>query len=50
MLYHGVSDLSGEYVVEDVDSGGTIYRRLIFLCNRNVIQSEAKLMPSKHFI
>ncbi|KFO75398.1 Methyltransferase-like 13 [Cuculus canorus] len=39
------SALSGEYVVEDVKGDGTCYfRRLIFLCNRNVVQSEARLL------
>ncbi|NXP80154.1 MET13 protein, partial [Ramphastos sulfuratus] len=41
------SPLSGEYVVEDVKGDGTCYfRRLIFLRNRNVVQSEARLLPS----
>ncbi|NWY53876.1 MET13 protein, partial [Chionis minor] len=39
------SPLSGEYVVEDVKGDGTCYfRRLIFLRNRNVVQSEARLL------
>ncbi|NWH76927.1 MET13 protein, partial [Piaya cayana] len=39
------SALSGEYVVEDVKGDGTCYfRRLIFLCSRNVVQSEARLL------
>lgn len=39
------SPLSGEYVVEDVKGDGTCYfRRLIFLQNRNVVQSEARLL------
>lgn len=45
--YRGSSDLSGEYVVEDVRGDGTSYfRRLIFLSNQNVVQSEARLLPS----
>ncbi|NXG46261.1 MET13 protein, partial [Psilopogon haemacephalus] len=41
------SPLSGEYVVEDVKGDGTSYfRRLVFLHNRNVVQSEARLLPS----
>ncbi|XP_009980977.1 PREDICTED: methyltransferase-like protein 13 isoform X2 [Tauraco erythrolophus] len=41
------SPLSGEYVVEDVKGDGTCYfRRLIFLRNRNVVQSEARLLAS----
>ncbi|XP_075038561.1 eEF1A lysine and N-terminal methyltransferase isoform X2 [Mixophyes fleayi] len=43
----GRSELSGEYVVEDVRGDGTSYfRRLIFLSNQNVVQSEARLLPS----
>ncbi|XP_075567158.1 eEF1A lysine and N-terminal methyltransferase isoform X2 [Pelecanus crispus] len=39
------SPLSGEYVVEDVKGDGTCYfRRLVFLRNRNVVQSEARLL------
>ncbi|NWI66002.1 MET13 protein, partial [Todus mexicanus] len=39
------SPLSGEYVVEDVKGDDTCYfRRLIFLRNRNVVQSEARLL------
>ncbi|NWV00228.1 MET13 protein, partial [Upupa epops] len=42
--HRDTSPLSGEYVVEDVKGDGTCYfRRLIFLCNRNVVQSEARL-------
>ncbi|XP_068095998.1 eEF1A lysine and N-terminal methyltransferase [Hyperolius riggenbachi] len=45
--YRGQSDLSGEYVVEDVRGDGTSYfRRLIFLSNQNVVQSEVRLLPS----
>ncbi|NXN28420.1 MET13 protein, partial [Nycticryphes semicollaris] len=41
------SPLSGEYVVEDVKGDGSCYfRRLIFLRNRNVVQSEARLLAS----
>lgn len=39
------SPLSGDFVVEDVKGDGTCYfRRLIFLQNRNVVQSEARLL------
>ncbi|XP_030063229.1 eEF1A lysine and N-terminal methyltransferase isoform X2 [Microcaecilia unicolor] len=42
----GCSNLSGEYVIEDVKGEGENYfRRLIFLSNRNVVQSEARLLP-----
>ena len=43
----GRSDLSGEYVVEDVEVNGEYFRRLIFLSNPNLTQSEAKLRISK---
>ncbi|KAM4641519.1 eEF1A lysine and N-terminal methyltransferase [Discoglossus pictus] len=46
--HRGRSQLSGEYVVEDVRGDGTDYfRRLVFLNNQNVVQSEARLLPSK---
>ncbi|CAI5776318.1 eEF1A lysine and N-terminal methyltransferase isoform X3 [Podarcis lilfordi] len=42
--HRGTSPLSGEYVIEDVKGDGAHYfRRLIFLSNRNVVQSEARL-------
>ncbi|KAM4722465.1 eEF1A lysine and N-terminal methyltransferase [Rhinophrynus dorsalis] len=45
--HQGRSELSGEYVVEDVKGDGSSYfRRLVFLSNQNVVQSEAKLLPS----
>ncbi|KAL5011998.1 hypothetical protein ScPMuIL_010549 [Solemya velum] len=44
MVHQGTSARSGDYVVEDVEAdGGTMFRRLIFLSNPNVIQSEARL-------
>lgn len=43
--HRDTSTLSGEYVIEDVKGDGTCYfRRLIFLRNRNVVQSEARLL------
>ena len=42
--YRGVSSLSGEFVVEDVDVDGVICRQLIFLCNKNAVQSQARLV------
>lgn len=39
----GHSDLSGDYVVEDVNVDGRYHRRLVFLANRNVVQSEVAL-------
>nr|XP_020727620.1 methyltransferase-like protein 13 isoform X2 [Odocoileus virginianus texanus] len=39
------SPLSGDYVIEDVQGDDKHYfRRLIFLSNRNVVQSEARLL------
>ncbi|XP_036690357.1 eEF1A lysine and N-terminal methyltransferase isoform X3 [Balaenoptera musculus] len=39
------SPLSGDYVIEDVQGDDRHYfRRLIFLSNRNVVQSEARLL------
>ncbi|XP_038614395.1 eEF1A lysine and N-terminal methyltransferase [Tachyglossus aculeatus] len=39
------SPLSGDYVIEDVKGEDTRYfRRLIFLSNQNVVQSEARLL------
>lgn len=44
----GESKFSGAFVVEDVGSSeGIKYRRLIFLNNQNVVQSEAKLIMVK---
>lgn len=42
--YRGTSSLSGEFVVEDVDISGDICRRLIFFSNKNLVQSEARLV------
>lgn len=41
--HRGVSAISGEYLVEDVDVNGQTFRRLVFLSNRNLVQSEARL-------
>ncbi|XP_078497199.1 eEF1A lysine and N-terminal methyltransferase [Lissotriton helveticus] len=44
--HRGTSPQSGEYVIEDVKGEGpSFFRRLIFLSNRNVVQSEARLVP-----
>ncbi|XP_078074203.1 eEF1A lysine and N-terminal methyltransferase isoform X2 [Mustelus asterias] len=41
----GTSDMSGEYVIEDVKGeDGNYFRHLVFLNNVNVVQSEAKLL------
>lgn len=43
----GVSELSGEYLVENVRGGdGKLYRRLIFLSNTAIVQSESRLVSS----
>ena len=47
VCYRGNSQLSGEFVVEDVDVDGEIHRRLVFLSNRNVVQSEAKVVTGR---
>lgn len=48
--YKGHSEISGDYVVEDVENEkGEKYRRLYYLGNQSVIQSEAKLRTSKYF-
>ena len=44
MCHRGKSDFSGEFVVEDVDVDGETRRKLVFLSNRNVIQSEARMI------
>ncbi|XP_077986921.1 eEF1A lysine and N-terminal methyltransferase-like [Glandiceps talaboti] len=46
--YQGHSALSGDFIVEDVESSDKcLYRRLIFHSNQNVIQSEAKLKTER---
>lgn len=43
----GVSELSGEYCVENVKGeDGELYRRLIFLSNAALVQSESRLVSS----
>lgn len=43
----GVSELSGEYCVENVKGeDGELYRRLVFLSNTAIIQSESRLVSS----
>lgn len=47
--YEGKSEFSGPFVIEDTTGdNGDIFRRLIFLQNQNVVQSEAKLKSSKY--
>ena len=43
VLYEGVSECSGRYVVQDVKCDDVTYRRLVFLDNRTIVQSEAML-------
>lgn len=43
----GVSELSGEYRVENVrGEDGELYRRLFFLSNATLVQSESRLVSS----
>ncbi|XP_060888061.1 eEF1A lysine and N-terminal methyltransferase [Labrus mixtus] len=43
----GVSELSGEYCVENVrGEDGELYRRLVFLSNTALVQSESRLVAS----
>ncbi|XP_028301270.1 eEF1A lysine and N-terminal methyltransferase isoform X2 [Gouania willdenowi] len=45
----GVSPLSGEYCVENVKGeDGSLYRRLVFLSNAGLVQSESRLVSSKN--
>jgi hypothetical protein len=43
----GKSQFSGEFVVEDVTVGSELYRRLVFMNNPNITQSEARLKTVK---
>ncbi|OXU27110.1 hypothetical protein TSAR_005725 [Trichomalopsis sarcophagae] len=43
IIYEGKSDFSGQFVVEEIETESGLYRRLVFLNNQFVIQSEAKL-------
>ena len=49
-MHKGKSEYSGEYIVEEVvtdESDGTLVRRLIFLDNSNLVQSEVRLIENK---
>jgi spermidine synthase len=47
-VYKGTSNISGDFVVEDVTiEDDQVFRRLIFMSNQNVIQSEARLKRLK---
>jgi hypothetical protein len=48
--YKGKSEMSGDYVIEDVDVSGDMYRRLVFSSSPNIIQSEAKLVSGLSII
>lgn len=51
VMYKGKSAMSGEYVVEDVKGeDDEIFRRLIFMSNQSVIQSEAQIKFGKYEI
>ncbi|XP_014218736.1 methyltransferase-like protein 13 [Copidosoma floridanum] len=43
ICYEGKSIISGSFVVEEIESEEGLFRRLIFLDNQFVVQSEAKL-------
>ncbi|KAJ8688488.1 hypothetical protein QAD02_024283 [Eretmocerus hayati] len=43
ICYEGKSDFSGSFVVEEIETGDGLFRRLIFLNNQFVVQSEARL-------
>ncbi|WAR30760.1 EFNMT-like protein [Mya arenaria] len=44
IVKQGSSNLSGEYVIEEVQGdAGKTFRRLVFLANQNIVQSEARL-------
>lgn len=47
ICYEGKSDMSGPFVIEEVENDGHEFRRLVFLNNPYVIQSEARLKEAK---
>ncbi|KAL0107161.1 hypothetical protein PUN28_015585 [Cardiocondyla obscurior] len=47
ICYEGKSDISGPFVIEEVEKNGHEYRRLLFLNNPYVLQSEARLKEAK---
>lgn len=47
LLYQGKSAFCGQFIVEDVSVNSEKFRRLVFLGNRNVIQSEVRLKSVK---
>ncbi|XP_053178130.1 eEF1A lysine and N-terminal methyltransferase [Scomber japonicus] len=49
VVSRGVSELSGEYCVENVrGEDGELYRRLVFLSNAALVQSESRLVSSNN--
>lgn len=46
-VFEGSSQISGDFVVEDVDVDDSTHRRLVFLDNQFLVQSEAKLKSIK---
>ena len=48
VIHKGHSDFSGDFVVEDVDIEGTWYRRLVFMNNQRLVQSETRLIRGKY--
>ncbi|KAI9990172.1 hypothetical protein PInf_020598 [Phytophthora infestans] len=44
IVHQGTSPLSGAYFVEEVQEDSETFRRLVFLSNTNVIQSEVKML------
>ncbi|XP_011875236.1 PREDICTED: methyltransferase-like protein 13 isoform X2 [Vollenhovia emeryi] len=47
VCYEGKSDISGPFIIEQVEKDGHEFRRLVFLNNPYVIQSEARLKEAK---
>jgi len=47
VVFEGKSQLSGDYVIEEINVDEENFRRLIFLSSKNIIQSEAKLKTTK---
>ncbi|XP_065339265.1 eEF1A lysine and N-terminal methyltransferase homolog [Cloeon dipterum] len=49
IIYEGHSEFSGDFVVEDVEcDDGEHFRKLVFLSNQGVVQSEALLRRAKN--
>lgn len=49
ICFEGKSNLSGSFVVEEIERDGSEFRRLIFLNNPYVVQSEARLKQGIQF-